>query len=309
MALTAPFYSVVYADNKEYYLINNDNVYFNINVLIDVDKGSEPIALFKIPNTYYADKRNVEEPDNDKYYVTYNGIDGWIKKSEYTNPVIKTSISNPYYIYSSSLTTTMATKLTKKPRSEGLSSEFIINVPADTEIIYIGSQATDTEIINTSPLWYYVKIGANYGFIHSSFCSNTAIAPTPHPNSIANNGNQDSNPVTPGTDEGAGNNNAKNNLLNALLAIGIAVPSLILVMLVFKPIKNKINKNKDAQYVQYVPPTPPPYQPPYNNYMPPPAPPPQYNPNHYNGYNNYYQYPPYNPEQNNPNAKKKRNKK
>ncbi|NCA67409.1 MAG: hypothetical protein EOM87_05035 [Clostridia bacterium] len=165
--------------------------------------------LFNLPINTYA---QVIFDDGGAYYIIkYNGISGYLKKSDVAVGLY-VNINNPY---SSTAITLNAPKLIYPSVNSNSPSTL---ATADT-LVYIG------KISSESIMWFAVKKNSENAiyFVKQSDVYVPQVNPDPDPD-----------PVTPAEDV-----TPSNNLVKALLIIGIIIPAVIIVFLLFKPRKRR----------------------------------------------------------------------
>jgi hypothetical protein len=224
----------------------NLNSFAEIGDFIIVPKDSEvylynsnEIKLFKLPSTYYV--KYVDDGNNIYYHINYKDVDGYVKKTEFTSQK-KQNVENPYYNDVLIKPKNTGIYLETKPNTDSLNRKIINTTDNLTFISYI----EDTQ----KNVWYYVKSNSDYGYVLSTETNNTGLKSTMdqsiHQDSVVNNdtGNNEN------TNTNINNPNANdtsNNLLNFALAIGIAIPTIILIVMIFKP-QNGNSKNNRKNY-------------------------------------------------------------
>lgn len=327
----APYSEIAKADTGNFILISENitgEVYFRT---VNTVTGEKEI-LFSLPKTYYVRQRQPELSTDNYHLVEYKGISGFVSASEISDkPSILTDRENPYDGFASNLRIIDSESMALHSQPKFSSAGNIV-IPASGEITFIGALSNDScDFLTGSDdrLWYYVNYNGNYGYVPSNKTNLTKLTYTKHPDSLITVPETPTNGATDTTTPPV-----ENNLLTTLLAIGIVIPSVLLIIIIFKPnkysnnkMKNNLSNNVPNNYDRNVPPPygvntqnniPPQYgyppqqpmYPPQNNgYPPQPTPPPINNgyppqpPNQYppqNGYNNgdMYQDPNYPPQSN-----------
>lgn len=211
----------VHAQAQDYFLVESEDLLF-------YNESNQP--MFIIPKTYYVLKTG-EQFQGNYYYVSYKNIDGRLLKSSVA-AAQSLNVDSPFF--SSTL-------------QINSSESFILvhNIPSSTasEKLFFDDLAMNFEFIGIMPdtdsaksdIWYYVRYNTDrYGYIHSTKTSNTTLATsiTAHPNSLISPSPSPSISPSP-------NPNAPveptNDMLRVLLILGISVPAVIIVFLLFRP--------------------------------------------------------------------------
>lgn len=232
--------NVAYADEGKFIKIENDGVYFNV----DQNLLPSNSIKFEIPKNFYI-LYNGTMPNGD-YEVSYMGITGWISKDAITSvPETSITVENPYFIYNDTvqgkknpLKVNKDISLRTLPSYDTGSNTGNL-LTSGTAIEFLGMCTKDASSYNNTNYWYCVKAGDTIGYIHSS---NTNAENFNTSSDIARIYNEtDSTPTNgDGTYTPTGTE-PENNLVRILLIIGITVPAIIIVILLFKPSKNKNN--------------------------------------------------------------------
>lgn len=215
------FISATATSNEYYKVTSNDVVFYN-------EDNNE---LFIVPNSYYLLKTG-EQLTGDYYYVSYQGIDGKVLKTSVGTSVF--DIEDPYYLNVVNLDKTFLL-ICSIPSLTAEDPIYISDITRNFNFIGVTSD------VSTTDKWYYVSYtsGANlrYGYIISSDTTKPELATT-IPAFVEEPINTDSpspsttlNPDTP--------EEPTNNLLRVLLILGISIPAVIVVFLLFRPSKGK----------------------------------------------------------------------
>ncbi len=197
------------------------------NVSLDVYtrllNGTE-IKLFEIPSTYYFD---VTEIDGDVFYIKYNGLDDLYVKDASNFVSLTDADKEPLGGFTIDLSLSSDASFYVKGRS-GFTTKTL--TPAEAPAItFIGKGEYD----GTSCI--YVRCGGEYGYIPTS-CLKTkdgGVAMTDyiidlHPNyrpTVVPDKTVETKAADP------------NKLTRIILIVGIVVPALVIVLLLFKPSK------------------------------------------------------------------------
>lgn len=224
VAFASPIMTVS-ATTTEYYTVVNEEVYFF---------NEDNKALFIIPKTYYLLK-NGQPLTGDYYRAIYNGVDGKILKTSVTDATVL-SIDEPYFTQTLSIASGK-TFILVHPTPSALAEELIYINNTTTTFEFLGLM-NDSDTTKTDK-WYYVRYNTNkYGYIIPSDTNNTELLTTiaPHANSLVNPSPSPS--VSPSPNPNAPVE-PTNNLLRVLLILGISVPAVIVVFLLFRPSHSK----------------------------------------------------------------------
>lgn len=220
-------------------------------ILIVSPKNEQPVKLlntleeeiFELPNGFYVEYL---EPFTKSFYkVKYHGCEGIVPVSALNGNAKKTDSSSPDYfdynfyankkqeaIFAVKANETASMKASASPSAADVKS----NLTSASSITFIGAKIGD--LYQTSTLWYYVLCDGVYGYIPALQTNNVNldiaefIKDKPVINPIDPDDGNTTNPTDPETPP-------TNNLLRILLIIGITIPAIIIVILLFKPVKNK----------------------------------------------------------------------
>lgn len=225
--------SLTFAANQyEYYQVNDDNVLFG-----EYDVETLSFApRFKLPKTYYI-KVNVdsasEQTDFDgKVYkqIVYNGRSGYISTEHFKEGVNKVTKATSSDV--AKLTDATAyfkkTILLKKQYVNGA-----ITINQNSELTYMGKNVRNIDT------FYY---NGNYVSINNT--NDEYYEPFTVPNHSFPKENN-SNVVTDSSTV-----NPYNNLLTVILIIGITIPAVAIVFLIFKPVKKRAEYENDDDYYE-----------------------------------------------------------
>ncbi|MGI6701022.1 MAG: hypothetical protein ACOX3U_00920 [Christensenellales bacterium] len=219
------------AEEKSYYIVTSDSatIYDSMGTdVIDDDKE------FIVPKTYYLLHDGEPAASNNYYYVIYNGVKGRVSKSS-VSALTTLDIEDPYYTATLKLNASELFLNTYSSPSSKSTVIFPINNYTD-EMEYLGymPDLEDGEVI-----WYYVRflVGTEYktGYVLATKTDNPGLvsnipdhpsyeSPSPSPSSSPSP--SDNSPGEP-----------SNNLLRVILILGISIPAVIVVFLLFKPAK------------------------------------------------------------------------
>ena len=219
-----------YASETEYIKIENNNTIF-------YSDNYEP--LFYLTKDCYV---QYQELSGEYVKVKYFDKQGLVKASD-VNPDVKVTGLNYYYHTTNDATTIIPTYLLSKPSING--ATIICSIPQSTKVFPLGkyTDGTDTYVYVS----YSDGTNTMYGAISSSHLTWDGIITPPSNNqnptqtpsgSVDNPNGGGSNPSLNPDDTKA----PENNLVRILLIIGISVPVLIIVFLIFKPVKPSSNR-------------------------------------------------------------------
>lgn len=184
--------------------------------------------LFLLPNTYYAKIDNLDET---YYYVTFNGVSGKVLKTQvstvgYHEKALGTlrdlQISDVYAEFDS-------INIKSKP---DLSSANVVSMPIRDSFTFIGKYQTDTD------LWYYIRYEQYLGYVKAD----RTTQPNMHFDKFV--------PAEKALDQPSGGEtkgskrtsvfegfNANENVLKIVIIVGLTIPALLIIFLLFKPSK------------------------------------------------------------------------
>lgn len=190
--------------------------------------------LFLLPDTYYARINNLDE---NYYYVTFNGVNG---------KVVKTAVSTVGYHASATGTTRdmtisgeysefVAINLKKAP---DIGAENACQVPLGETITYIGSYPTD------GALWYYAQYNGSYGYVKAERTSMTTVSiPAFVPETLP----VEETPEADDTDKTV-LDKLDDTELKIVIIVGLAIPAVAVVVLLFRPAITKRRNKKETYY-------------------------------------------------------------
>ena len=213
--------ALAYAEEGTYLEIDRDGVYLYDNTLVTP-------PLFVIPRTYYV---KVVDPNyaSGFWIVEYNGVRGLIKISDVSGKTT-TDVESPYY----TATTVSAypdTFLYEKPNFESKTQVKAYGL----NLLYLGKTKGEQHNYGTDT-WFAVSYTDHVYFIHSAMTANlnlleSSFAPV-HPNSVKEAS------ATPSESEETSTEKAPSDgfdLVRLLLIIGMIVPIVIVLFLLFRP--------------------------------------------------------------------------
>lgn len=204
--------------------------------LLDNDNGSR---LFLLPNTYYAKIDNI---DDNYYYISFNGICG---------KVDKTSVSTVGYhkqacgtLQELSIDPQFSDFKTICLKSSMDSSSQEILLPVEDSFIFLGEYPQ-------SEMWYCIKYNEKIGYIKASRTTVPSMEIQPFIPEIETEENTNQNDTDTTIDNGNPAEDPfdflnKNDTLRVLIIIGISIPALFLIFLLFRPTK----KSKHRYYYE-----------------------------------------------------------
>jgi hypothetical protein len=190
--------------------------------LLDRTTGNR---IFLLPESYYA---KIENIDDSYYYVTFNGVNGKVDKTKVSSigyhttaagTIMDLQIGEKYRIFTGiKLKTTMD------------SSGTDIEVPTNESLIFLGKYPS-------TDIWYYVKYNEVCGYIRAEFTTQPnlvipAFVPEIKP--------LDENVETPKNDDEK--IKVTPDLVKILVISGLCIGLAVIIILVFRPHKNKNNR-------------------------------------------------------------------
>ena len=223
MLLLSTVTGVAYAEDTKYILIENNST----NLYADAACTD---LLCTLPASYYAQCKSENETS---YEVVFAGATGYIKKStDVPAPQVDALVSSDYSNMVSKLSQSKTTQITKLLDVNNYSTKRTVD--ADTNFTYIGK--INKEVLGELTPFYYVRIGNDIGLFKASdlppsFESSipTYTKPTPTPSAtVGASATASANQQSP---------ESTNGLVRILLIIGICIPAVVIVYLLFKPAK------------------------------------------------------------------------
>lgn len=234
---------VAYAEETKYILINNDST----NLYLDATCNK---TLCTLPASYYA---QLKSKNDISYEVSFAGATGYIKQSEVSAPQVDALVSSDYSNMVSKLSQSKTTQSTKLLDVSNYSTKRTVD--ADTNFTYIGK--TNKDVMGSHIQFYYVRIGNDLGLFKADdlppFTIPTYTKPTPAPSATAETSANASAKAQP--------SESNNGVVRILLIIGICIPAVTIVYLLFKPAKapdarytgdepKRNDRNEDDDYYQ-----------------------------------------------------------
>lgn len=190
--------------------------------------------LFLLPDTYYARINNLDE---NYYYVTFNGVNG---------KVVKTSVSTVGYHATATGTSRdmtiagdysefVAINLKKAP---DIGADNACQVPLGETITYVGSYPTD------GTLWYYAQYNGSYGYVKAE---RTSMKSPSIPAFVPETLPVEETPETDDTDKTV-LDKLDDTELKIVIIVGLAIPAIAVVILLFRPALSKRRNKKETYY-------------------------------------------------------------
>jgi len=181
--------------------------------------------LFLLPDTYYAKIDNLDET---YYYISFNGVSGKVQTTSVstvgyhekaTGTMQDLKIADSYAEFD-------AINLKSRP---DLSASNIVSMPIKDPFIFLGRYPAEDS------LWYYVKYNQYYGYIKADRTSVPNIAfeafsPLPF--------EDDEPPAASAPQKSVLDRiGSENDTLKIIIIVGLAVPAILIIFLIFKPTK------------------------------------------------------------------------
>lgn len=214
--------SIAYADNTtpNYYKVTGENVRFYLKI------DDAPSYQFSLPKSYFVkvDSNTPEFEVEGVYYmpIIYNGEQGYVNKNNLTD----NNLTAP--------TSEELKKLTDNnayfKKSVTLKNDFTsgsITIVKDTKLDFFGMKGGNYVFCYNKK---YISIPANQG--STEYFDAFTIPSHTFPS------DNNSNVITDGTKL-----NPYNKLATILLTIGIVIPAVIIVLMIFKPVKTKTERD------------------------------------------------------------------
>ena len=215
--------ATAYASNSTPHIVATSDVW-----LYD-DRGEK---LFQMPSTYYARINNLDE---NYYYVTFNGVACKVNKNVVSAVGYHTTALGTMQeiTFNSAYSDFTAINLKLHP---DIGAENGVTIPNGETFTFIGSYPTDTD------LWYYIKYGENYGYLRAERTSMVkpnieTFTPEPEPST------ETFEETTEDTKKDI-IDNLGNTELKIIIIVGLAIPAVAIVILLFRPSRKK----KDEYY-------------------------------------------------------------
>ena len=231
----SPKTSHVIAKTPQYAQIKNSNTYLYKSAELTSTKNKWCL----IENSYFV--KIINNYNSEFYKVEYNGISGFVKKSEINlvNEIPKT----PYPNLTTFNTNQTNCYLRSSPQITEITNNVLLTIPKNTQNLkYIGKIIGEEAIDYKGSIWYLTEYNGTYGYIYSAYTN--SISPI----------NLNVENVTNYTGEDFSKINPLTNLTCLIIIILTLIPSLFIVIMLYipkksykinnvKPIKNKIKTN------------------------------------------------------------------
>ncbi len=215
-----------FAQTEAYYRISAENV---LLYRTPTDSNSIDNVYFTLPTSYFV--KFISDENEDFLKVQYLDFIGYVLKSDVTQ--VYSTPTTPYNTQSFSILATANPVIWSLPTTQ---STYLGNIPFNAkEVIYFGSVSGEVAQNTENSIWYFCKFisfeqGILTGYIHSNLTTNlTEFLPNTEivelEPSITTNGQV----IAP----------ELQNSTSLLLILGLCIPALFLLILVFKPEKRK----------------------------------------------------------------------
>ncbi len=221
------------AETSFYLKVERDGVSFYENTAVQA-------AMFTLPKTYYVKVVRLAYAPS-YHLVEYNGVRGLVKISDFTEEP-EENVQNPYYT-STTITAHVETVLYESP---SFSSRTEIGA-SGLSLTYLGKVNGEKGTYDTS-VWFAVLYANEVYYLHCSLTNNLSLlessfAPV-HPNSVVQTASND--PASGSAD--AIKEKTGFDLVRLLLVVGMIVPLLIIVFLLFKPRRRRAAPQRSERY-------------------------------------------------------------
>lgn len=202
--------------------------------------------IFKLPATYYVELTgNADDSENAFYTANYNGINGYVQKSDVTPvqgyPINPFASNLSFRVFVPSGTDLRSTPSATTPFNILTSLPYMT-----TNLIYYGTKAGEEVISQRGNEWYFCKyIGQTteyLGYVYAGFCD--LLPPItenqetlPQVNSeifIPTNASQSTSQAAP----------KLSKEIQAVLIICVTIPCILIIYLLFKPTKLTLGDRK-----------------------------------------------------------------
>lgn len=238
IVLCSLFGSVVtYADDYGYYCKSDGTLAIQVTNFTSISDA------FKVPKGYYV--KVTGENEYNYYIVEYNGVSGYIEKSILDSAERATSPEKPNFSFKLEVEATADVYKVAGATTNGTKV-------GDSSVYYLGT--LDKEGIT----YYAVKLGDKndiYYLKDSLVLNRNALNEALNPVKVPTNGNINSSTVTGDTTTTP--DSVNKTAVRIVLIVGIIVPALIIVFLVFKPSKRRakqqrrVDADDDDRYDDY----------------------------------------------------------
>lgn len=184
--------------------------------------------LFLLPDSYYARINNLDES---YYYVTFNGVNGKVSKNIVSTTGYHTTAQGTMRDINVASEYAEFVSINLKALPD-LSSQNVTAIPISEPFTFLGIYPSEDGV------WYYVKYAEYYGYLKQERTTMPTYQVTPFvPETL---------PVSAPEEEVEKENNNEplplDTNLKIIIIVGLAVPALFLVILLFK------NNNKKERY-------------------------------------------------------------
>ena len=216
------------AEDAEYLLVSNENV----SLYADTRKAP---ALFTLPRTYYV---KVVEMNYDKGYhkVEYNGVEGIVKSSDFSSKTVK-DVRDPYYT-SKNVSAHVSTQLYLRPSFADDAGSGI--AAYGQTLTYLGKITGEKGTYGTST-WFAVLYSDSVYYIHPEMTSDIDLLERGIPAHAAAVEKQDVAEESEATPPAQ-----KTDVVRILLILGMFVPIVIILVVLFRP-RKKLGHNRRAE--------------------------------------------------------------
>lgn len=180
--------------------------------------------LFQLPNTYYAEITGMDETF---YFVTFNGVAGRVEKSEVTTVGYHTKADGTMRDMKVDEAFSEFPSINLKSRPD-LSSTNLVAMPTTANFTFVGRFPLEKE------LWYAVRFDQYFGYIRASRTNVKDVTFddfVPQEAPVIANPVEDPNGNAPSVSDGS----SSATTLKIVLVVGLIVPAVLIVFLIFKP--------------------------------------------------------------------------
>lgn len=187
--------------------------------LLDKNKGSR---LFLLPDTYYA---KIDNMDDNFYYITFNGVSGKVEKTLVSTVGYHTQAAGTMKEIKIHPQFNDFVSIALKSSMDASAEDIIL--PVDESFIFLGEYPL-------SEMWYCVRYNESIGYIKASRTTiPEMVIPAFVPETI-----QGGSP--PAVEKPEKESFIKDPaFLRIIIIIGLSIPAVILIFLLFKPQKPK----------------------------------------------------------------------
>jgi hypothetical protein len=226
--------------NENVYTIKADTNYARINKTTEIyktfsDNNSLENILCLAEVTYYVE---IISDYDTLYKINYNGIVGYIKKTD-VKKIQNTPITP--YPYNIKLTINSNCNLRSTPTTKSSSNNTISIVYTTSEdIVFIGRAIGEEAIDFGGNTWYYVCYNGDYGYIYNNYVK--SITPI-YKNSekyeyINETTSSINNPIT--------------HTPSLIIIIFLSIPLFLVIIILYLPHKNKPTKSKKQKIIREI---------------------------------------------------------